>query len=58
MSESGPKGAKESPFSLPNIRMFLVFRVLYNASLYNPVYALVILDLGLTTQQYKILNKI
>ncbi|MEM7673116.1 MAG: MFS transporter [Verrucomicrobiota bacterium] len=58
MSESGPKGAKESPFSLPNIRMFLVFRVLYNARFYYPVYALVFLDLGLTTQQFLILNMI
>ncbi|MEM9026206.1 MAG: MFS transporter [Verrucomicrobiota bacterium] len=58
MPESDPEVAKESPFSLPNIRMFLVFRVLYNARFYYPVYALVFLDLGLTTQQFLILNMI
>ncbi|MGB0371776.1 MAG: MFS transporter [Opitutales bacterium] len=58
MSEKNVDGAGVSPFRLPNIRMFLAFRVLYNARFYYPVYALVFLDLGLSTQDFLILNMI
>lgn len=50
--------APRSPFSLPNIKAFLIFRVLYNARFYYPIYALIFLDMGLSTEQFLILNMI
>lgn len=39
-----------------NVRLFLVFRVFFNARYYYPVFALLFLDLGLTLQQFALLN--
>ena len=61
MADDSPVGARyqpSSPFSIPNIRWFLAFRVLYNARFYYPVYALIFLDMGLSTEQFLILNMI
>jgi MFS family permease len=39
-----------------NIPLFIVFRVLFNARWYYPVLAVLFLDLGLTVEQYALLN--
>ena len=39
-----------------NVRLFLVFRVLFNARFYYPVLAIMFVDLGLTLDQYALLN--
>ena len=39
-----------------NVRLFLAFRVLFNARFYYPVLAVLFLDLGLTLDQFAILN--
>lgn len=51
----------ESPgsvFSIPNIRLFLLFRVLFNARFYYPVFTVIFLDYGLTLAQFTILNAV
>lgn len=39
-----------------NIPLFILFRVLFNARWYYPVMAVLFLDLGLTVEQYALLN--
>ena len=39
-----------------NVRHFLAFRVLFNARFYYPVIAVLFVDLGLTLDQYALLN--
>jgi MFS family permease len=39
-----------------NVRLFLVFRLLFNARFYYPVLAVFFVDLGLTLEQYALLN--
>ena len=39
-----------------NIPLFIAFRVLFNARWYYPVLAVLFLDLGLSVQQYALLN--
>lgn len=45
-----------SPFSIPNIRRFIAFRVLFNSRFYYPVFTILFLDFGLTVAQFSILN--
>jgi MFS family permease len=40
----------------PNVRLFLAFRLLFNARFYYPVLAILFVDLGLTLDQYALLN--
>lgn len=47
-----------SPYSLPNIRRFLAFRVLFNARFYYPVFTILFLDFGLTLEQFALLNTV
>ena len=47
-----------SPFSLPNIRLFILFRVLFNARFYYPVFTILFLDFGLTLEQFALLNAV
>jgi len=47
-----------SPYSLPNIRLFLAFRVLFNARFYYPVFTILFLDFGLTLEQFALLNTV
>ncbi len=42
--------------SLPNIRRFIGFRVLFNARFYYPVFTIIFLDFGLSLEQFAILN--
>lgn len=39
-----------------NVRWFIVFRVVFNARFYYPVLAILFLDLGLSLEQYALLN--
>jgi len=45
-----------SPFRIPNVRLFILFRVLFNARFYYPVFSILFLDFGLTLSQFAILN--
>jgi MFS family permease len=47
-----------SPFSLPNVRLFIAFRIFFNARFYYPVFTILFLDFGLTVGQFALLNAI
>jgi MFS family permease len=47
-----------SPFSLPNVRRFIAFRVLFNARFYYPVFTILFLDYGLSLEQFALLNTV
>jgi MFS family permease len=47
-----------SPFRIRNIRLFIAFRVFFNARLYYPVFTILFLDYGLTIEQFSILNTV
>jgi MFS family permease len=47
-----------SPFSIPNIRLFIAFRVFFNSRFYYPVFTILFLDFGLTIAQFSILNAV
>ena len=55
MSKGMEKG---SPFSLPNIRLFIALRVLFNCRFYYPVFTILFLDFGLTIEQFALLNTV
>lgn len=50
--------AVASPFQIPNVRLFILFRVLFNARFYYPVFSILFLDFGLTLSQFAILNAV
>ncbi len=56
MKHSEPK--KKSPFSFLNIRLFIAFRIFFNARLYYPVFTVLFLDYGLSIEQFAILNTV
>ena len=43
-------------FSIPNVRLFIAFKVLFNSRFYYPVFTILFLDFGLTVAQFSILN--
>jgi len=45
-----------SPFSIRNVRLFIAFRVFFNARFYYPVFTILFLDFGLTLDQFALLN--
>ena len=47
-----------SPFAIANVRLFLIFRVLFNARFYYPIFSILFLDFGLTLSQFAILNAV
>jgi MFS family permease len=47
-----------SPFSIPNIRRYIAFKVLFNSRFYYPVFAILFLDFGLSVAQFAILNAV
>jgi MFS family permease len=55
-SDSGNPPDKKSPFSIRNVRLFIAFRVCFNARFYYPVFAILFLDFGLTLDQFALLN--
>ncbi len=46
----------KSPFSIPNIRLFIAFRIFFNSRFYYPVFTILFLDFGLTLDQFALLN--
>jgi MFS family permease len=50
--------AVRSPFRIPNIRLFILFRVLFNARFYYPVFSILFLDFGLSLAQFATLNAV
>ncbi|WOO39595.1 MFS transporter [Rubellicoccus peritrichatus] len=46
------------PLRLPNIRLFIFFRVLFNARFYYPIFTVLFLDMGLTLEQFFLLNAV
>ena len=53
---NAPRREVTRPISNVNIPLFIAFRVLFNARWYYPVLAVLVLDLGLTIEQYALLN--
>ena len=49
---------KSSPLQIKNIRLFIAFRVFFNARFYYPVFTIIFLDYGLTIEQFSILNTV
>ena len=45
-----------SPFKIQNIRLFIAFRVFFNARFYYPIFTILFLDFGLTLEQFALLN--
>lgn len=43
---------------LANIRLFILFRVLFNARFYYPVFTILFLDYGLSLEQFALLNTV
>src|SRR4029450_5357904 len=60
MAGNGPRNtsfpAMNRTFLSRNVPLFIAFRVLFNARWYYPVLAVLFLDLGLTIEQYALLN--
>ena len=53
------EGARSvSPYRLSNIRLFILFRVLFNARFYYPVFTILFLDYGLSLEQFALLNTV
>lgn len=50
--------ANSSVLRIPNIRLFLAFRVFFNARFYYPIFTILFLDFGLTLEQFSILNAV
>ncbi len=51
-----PKQRLASALKEPNIRLYFAFRILYVARFYYPVYTILFLDMGLTLEQFSLLN--
>ncbi len=47
---------RKSPFAIRNVRLFIAFRVFFNARFYYPVFTILFLDFGLTLEQFALLN--
>ncbi len=59
VAEHRPAGREErSCFSIRNIRLFIAFRILFNARFYYPVFTVLFLDYGLTIEQFALLNAV
>ncbi len=46
----------KSALSIRNVRLFIAFRVFFNARFYYPVFTILFLDFGLTLEQFALLN--
>ena len=55
MNQTTTKG---SPFAIKNVRMFIAFRIFFNARFYYPVFTIMFLDFGLTVAQFAFLNAV
>jgi len=50
--------SENSPFSLPNIRLFIALRIFFNTRFYYPVFTILFLDFGLSIEQFALLNSV
>ncbi len=50
--------AARPPFSITNIRLFIAFRIFFNARFYYPIFTILFLDYGLTIEQFALLNTV
>ncbi len=48
----------DSPLAIKNVRLFIAFRVFFNARFYYPVFTILFLDFGLSLSQFAILNAV
>lgn len=48
----------KSPFSIRNVRLFILFRLFFNSRFYYPVFTILFLDFGLSVSQFALLNAI
>jgi MFS family permease len=55
---TAPLSRPVSPYGLTNIRLFVLFRVLFNARFYYPVFTILFLDYGLSLEQFALLNTV
>ena len=46
------------PLSIPNIRRYIAFKVLFNSRFYYPIFTILFLDFGLTVAQFSLLNAV
>lgn len=46
------------PLAIGNIRLFIAFRIFFNARFYYPVFTILFLDYGLTIEQFALLNSV
>ena len=58
MSTNATTGATrdKSPFAIRNVRLFIAFRIFFNARFYYPIFTILFLDFGLTLEQFALLN--
>ena len=54
----GNQTTQSSPFAVQNIKLFIAFRVFFNARFYYPVFTILFLDFGLTIEQFALLNTV
>ena len=52
------KLSAKPPFKIRNIRLFIAFRLFFNARFYYPIFSIIFLDFGLSLSQFAILNAI
>jgi MFS family permease len=53
-----PAKTARSPFDVSNIRLFIAFRIFFNARFYYPVFTILYLDFGLTVSQFALMNAV
>jgi len=53
-----PNNTSASPFVVPNVRLFVAFRLLFNSRFYYPIFTILFLDFGLSLEQFAILNTV
>lgn len=58
MTQTAMGSSTKSPYQIANVRLFILFRVLFNARFYYPVFSILFLDFGLTLSQFAILNSV
>ena len=49
---------EKSPFAIRNVRLFIAFRIFFNARFYYPVFTILFIDFGLTLEQFAVLNAV
>lgn len=52
------ENTSKNPYSIKNIRLFIAFRIFFNARFYYPVFTILFLDYGLTLEQFSLLNTV